>query len=580
MLFLPLSPCAAIPPVRVWGELGYDYRIEDFNGGEHVGLLRVNGFTYIAQPWIAQVQGGFGISVRDSDFDTNSSSGEFVSGDARLRLFPLSHFPFEAFAELTDSNTDSELLGLDVQRFRYGLEQRYTSKRFGVFRFRYEHIDRDEVVTETEGNEEPELRTDTSDRWQLSYVKNTRKHGFNFNSEYVNIDRDEARDDTSTLFATLRHRYRPAPTFSVESRVTRNSNSIERDPIGFQSDVNELHSLAQWRPRTQKPLHVIGTLRVLQSTTSTELSEASAVTGTATVGGFYQLSEQWRLRANGSITRTERDEGEGLDSNSVRVGADYTSLARKVGGFDYRWFASPQAEHLQDEKGGVDTLALEIGHGVNRNWARSRGASIQTNARQSIAFIHDTDGRSTQVLQHNLASAWTQRRGSISQIVRLSFNDSRTFGGGGRLGNEEREFQLVNLQGTVDYRLNRDASVRGSLSIQTTRSVQPVLTNTVLPDDYAAWRPTSTVNISFEHRRVFNVPRLLFRSTFDHISDAYLPFVDQSVDLDDRKNTTWENRLEYAIGRLQLRLIGRYTRTKDDDTSLVLFQVRRFFGNL
>jgi len=576
----PEGVWAEVPPVRIWGELGYDYRLRDFNGDEHVGLLRLNGFTYLVQPWIAQIQAGIGLSVRDSNFDTNSSSGDFVSGDVRLRLFPMSHFPFEVFAELTDSNTDSDLLDLDVQRFRYGFEQRYTSRQLGSFRLRYEHADRDETSAEKDDGARPVLRTDNSDLWQLSYSKDLERHGFNFDSELINIDRDEARDDTSTLFASLRHRYRPVPNFSMENRITRNSNDLDRKPFRFQTDITELHSLTQWRPSTQKPLHVIGTLRVLQSGTDTEISKSDSVTGTATAGASYQWSDRWRFRANGSVARTQRDDGEGLNSNNLRVGGDYTSSVYKLGSFDYTWFLTPQADHLQDEQGTVETLALEIGHGVNRNWARPNGVGMQLSARQSLADIWDTDGRSTQVLQHNLASTWTQRVGAVSQIVRLSLNDSRTFGGGGRLGDEEREFQLLNLQGTIDYRLNRDASLRGSVSIQTTRSAQPVLGNPVIPDDYSAWRPTSAVNVVFEHRRVFNVPRLLFRSTLDHISDAYLPFVDQSLDPEDRRNTVWENRLEYAIGRLQLRLIGRYTRAKDDDTSLVLFQIRRFFGNI
>ena len=45
-----------------------------------------------------------------------------------------------------------------------------------------------------------------------------------------------------------------------------------------------------------------------------------------------------------------------------------------------------------------------------------------------------------------------------------------------------------------------------------------------------------------------------------------------------RETTSWENWLEYRIGRIEARLITRYADTDADERFLIFFTLRRYFG--
>ncbi|MDH3639197.1 MAG: hypothetical protein OES09_12170, partial [Gammaproteobacteria bacterium] len=58
----------------------------------------------------------------------------------------------------------------------------------------------------------------------------------------------------------------------------------------------------------------------------------------------------------------------------------------------------------------------------------------------------------------------------------------------------------------------------------------------------------------------------------------YLPFLDEPVGPNEREQAVWENRLDYSIGRVELRLIGTLSKANMQDRLILLFQVRRLFG--
>ena len=64
------------------------------------------------------------------------------------------------------------------------------------------------------------------------------------------------------------------------------------------------------------------------------------------------------------------------------------------------------------------------------------------------------------------------------------------------------------------------------------------------------------------------------------VSDSYLPVIDSPDTLNGRDDKRWENRLEYTIGRVQLRAIGQISEIRDKRQTFVLFQVRRLFGDI
>jgi len=79
---------------------------------------------------------------------------------------------------------------------------------------------------------------------------------------------------------------------------------------------------------------------------------------------------------------------------------------------------------------------------------------------------------------------------------------------------------------------------------------------------------------------VFRVPRLWFRSKLRFLSDSYFPLLDDPTGNRQREQIIWENRLEYAIGRLRLRLLGTLSDSDDAERAILLFQIRRIFGDI
>ena len=93
------------------------------------------------------------------------------------------------------------------------------------------------------------------------------------------------------------------------------------------------------------------------------------------------------------------------------------------------------------------------------------------------------------------------------------------------------------------------------------------------------WRPNASVDLSYQRRRAFDVPRLNFVSTLRFVSDSYFPVVDEP-DIDNGRNDRiWDNRFDYTVGRLQLRLTARVSEIRTEDQTLLLFQARRMFGD-
>jgi hypothetical protein len=330
LMLLPLSQAdAELPPVRLWGELGYDFRLERFEEGddlqEHAGIFKLNGMTYIYQPWLAIVEGGLGLDLRRTDRDSDDTSSDNITGNARLRLFPQSRFPFEAFAERTDSRSDTDLAGVDVERTRYGIQQRYTSLAGTGYRFRYEHTDLQNDSSNSSGVKD--VREDNSDLVQFSFAKAFDAHRVTFDSNLNRIDRVDSQDETKTLFSTLRHTYSPGPTLSAEDMLTYNVTDLEQEMSDTRTSVLQLNSYAFWRPVTRRPLRVNATFRALERKNESGGSDNTGHTATSTLGATYEWSPRWLF--NGSAGVTGLDDGDDRETQTFQAAsASWRDLIR------------------------------------------------------------------------------------------------------------------------------------------------------------------------------------------------------------------------------------------------------------
>ena len=581
MLLTSVSVGSERHPIRVWGELGYDFRHENFdNGGdtlEHALIADLNASTYIYEPWIATIEGGVGAVIRTVERDDGDNDNDSYTGYGRLRLMPLSRFPFEAYAERTDSRNDSDLAGLDLERTRFGFLQRYTRLDGSSYRLRYEHTDQHSNTRTTGGA--VERRNDVADLLQASFNRSFGSHNIYFDSQYNHIERDNSTDrKTKSLFSSLRHTYSPGPTLSAEDLLTYNVTEVERALADVKTGILQLNSFAYWRPRTERPLRVNATFRAQDRTSESGGVEGSARSATGTIGATYQWTPRLLFSGSTGATGIESDDdSEVLTFQTLSAG--YTSEQFRLANFDAGWFAQGDLRNNTDDSGSLQSVGVQGGYNLRRSFSSSNAISTQLNVSQSLGLVSESDGIDSQRLLSQLSLSWHSREQATSRLMRASITDSRTWASGDRANEVEGEFQLANLQASLDHRLSATSSISGNVTVQATRNSMRNPAGGADPED-GEWIPTATADITYLDRMVFDVPRLTFRSTLRFISDSYLPLFDEPDDLDGREDMRWDNRLEYNIGRLQLRAIGRLSEIQDEKQTFFLFQVRRLFGDI
>jgi hypothetical protein len=573
---LPVSLLNAQQKQFNWrGELGYDFLSTRFNSDasttEHLALLNLNAAGYLYQPWFATLDGGIGLFFRQSESADGDATGDNIYGNATLRLFPQSRFPLEVFAEKTNSRTDTDLTALEIDRTRYGFNQRYTLIDGTAFYFAYE---RTELTNVNSGINQQETREDLADLLKASFNKTSGAHTVSFDANVNRVARVDNEDVNKTSFATLRHAYRPSAEFSSEDMLTFNQSDIVQEASEFKSDLYQLNSFAFWRPRSNRSLRITGAVRALTSTTQNQANESDAQTASGTLGATYNWSPRWLYTANLGLSNTSIGTDD-TTSTFQDVSAAYTSKTYKPYDFDTSWFAQLDLRNTDDDDMRIQQARLQTGYNLNRAIIAEPGRQLSFNGSQSVSATVDSEDFNSQTLFTSLSLNWNQRSGTRSSMARFSLSDSRTIASGDRSDEVEGEFQLINLQASIDNKLSSRSAIVGNVTVQSTRYYRPHITG---DEENGDWSPTATLDVSYYKIAVFNVPRLSFHTTLRFINNSYVPVVGSSVGDNTRDDKHWENRLEYTVGLLQFRAIVRFSEIQQEKQSYYLLQVRRMLG--
>ena len=579
VLMLPRPSTADIAPIRLRGEIGYDGRSEHFDDGEdfteHVGVLSLDFASYIAQPWLALAYGRLVSDLRRRDNRRDSGDGSNVTGDLTLRIFPQSRFPLETFIERSDSRSDTALTGFDRERTRYGFLQRFTTTAGTGYRLRYEHIDQSSGLSPR--GRSLERDDDVGNLLNLGFNKNTAAHHVNFDATVNRIDTTDVLDTferTQTFVSSLRHSYRPGPRLTADDLLTVNRTTIDRAGADYDADVVQFNSYAYWRPDPNTPLRVSGTLRTLSRTNRTAPRDVSAHSATSTLGATYERGRNWVLVGNLGVTGVDASGVERTESFQT-VNASYASTPHRRLGLETAWFAAADLRNDALDTQSIQAAGAQVGYTAGRNWRLGTASTLVADLRQSIAQQADTEDFDATALLSTAAISWSLRTPRRNAFARLTFSDSRSQANSTERRSAPGDFQLANLQISAADRLSSDASLSVNVTVQATRNSMAGVTAPIAGD--GRWRSTASADLSYFTKGLFRVNRLSFRSTLRFISTALV--FDQPRQLMERNDRYWENRLEYGIGRLRLRAITRLTQIRDRTQSLVLFQLRRSFGD-
>lgn len=603
-----------IPPVLMSGSVSYDLRSsrghDEPNTISQLVTTELNARSYIYQPWYATVNGTLRLTTgrsRSSGFDDPSqgpfasqephaTKDRFVTGAARMDVFPLSRFPFEVHVERSDSRIDNALASsIDFRSQNIGFSQRYRPLTGGYTLGA--SFDRREQIAAGVRDTQNVLGGDFATRWK----HNDLSLGLSL-SQAVRDATDE-RTQFSSLVA--RHMYSPASALSVDTTV--NWTQTDEHLIGPATNVSvlQLSSVGLWRPDGSK-LTLSGAVRSLLLRDS--VTGNGVDTFGVTLGASYELNRNARLTANAGASLTNSN-GNGATAVGGSVGASWQGDTREFSGFRYDWFASgnasasaahantspasgagtaaaltPVLASVTDSGNQTQTsLGVQIGHTLNRPWQIAPQSVLVLSATQSLAASQNQGSHvetgstptTTKVLVHSLGATWNANGDNRTGYARASYSDSAELGGTGT------RFQLFNFQLSGNFQFDRFRSLAGDLTMQRTK--QRIGNQTDLgPGAFGPVVLTSSSGASGEitylQQRPFGFSRLRFSSRLKLAQDV-LNQPGAFATIPDRETRLWENRLDWLVGRLETQLIFRISRIDGRRRDLLMWRVQRSFGN-
>ncbi|HEY5900407.1 MAG TPA: hypothetical protein VIV54_22780, partial [Burkholderiales bacterium] len=515
-------------------------------------------------PWFAQLRGALGLVRGTSD----SSRSSAMTGDLGVVLFPMSRFPFDAHAGVSDSRASGEFTSSDYRTLRYGLRQAYRTPEGNTnYSARYERSMLESQSSQSFGR-------DTLDVLEATMTQRIGLQSLELNGSLSDNSGGVGGSHSVLARASGRHAFAPSSNTTVESLASVNRTRVESNLGGqsaaFNTRFMQFTSFGSWRPDEespwfdeQRPLLVMASARWSALTSAAGGASSDATTANVNLGGNYTVNRDTRVTANATVTHTSSGATDTLFT-SQSASILYAPLAKPLGSFLYSWNTSASAANVTSTGDGAQqTYSAQLAHGVSRATELEPGARVSLFAGQS-AGASVNPGHDATSVSHNAGVNWSAGNGGGSQsYVGLSAADSRTYGA------VHSAFQLVNLQASRQQASSSLSSWTGNFTLQGTR--QPTE-----PAAHFNWSKTGSV--TYQRQRAFDVPRLRFsgiytasqqqlgsRATGD--LEAPRDFISQSA----------EARFDYAVGKLELRLSARAAEVSGQRNALLFLRAVRHF---
>lgn len=574
------------PPLSWAGSVAYDHRIDRSAGAtEQVQQLltaRIGASSWLVQPWLATLNGQLGLTAaRSSAATPGMDSGErFVTGQGQLNLFPRSRFPFELRYEASDSRIDPNLAQtLSYTSRELALTQRYRPES-GIWQVGAGYTRREQAG--------PEFGRDEQRIWSLDASATLGQHHLALNWADQRAQRELRAEQAVFHSVVARHSYAPSQEWQIET--SGNWTRSEGPLLAGGSEVRMVQAgtLAFWRPQGQ-PFTFSASLRGLEL--HDELDGGHLLTQSASLGASWAITDALRLVASSSANRVESGS---LQENSIAnsVGANWQSQPLALGPFRYDWYAGMSANDLRASRVQEQAWSGQLGHTLSRHWSAG-GQLWQWSLGQSLSAQHSrisgasgVNGASggtgevgtdpvntsrTRLDTHSTALTW-QSPGTRHAYARASISDARELGGGGA------RFQLLNLQASGQFELDRWRTLTGDLTWQQVR--QSTDTSELTPALVAGTRYGSRMvggELNYLHRRFWGQPGLRLGARLRVARDV-LHATQTLALLPDRETRMAELRLDYQIGKLETGLLLRRAEFDGQWRDLLMWRIQRSLG--
>ncbi len=547
-------------PIRFWGDVTYQSRLEDYREGEdqweNLLTLNLRGDSYLWQPWFMQVNGGLGLTFDHLRRETaGASTGHIATGDAQLRFLPLSRFPFEARYLRTDSRVTGEALGsLPYTNTRYGVSQKYRNPEGSLVM----QGTWDKNIQRMEGQAD-----DVSDILSFMAGKNFRHNRLKFDAKREQARRRADYSNYRNDNLVLRHTYRPSGVFSMENMVSYLELDDQVSTFASLTRQVQLTSNSFWRPVNPKLSGNFG-LRYFNSQLETAGKQTESDMLNAYGGVNYNLTRYLRLR--GSLTtKAVRANGDRIAVSTQTAAADYNPAEVPLGRYRYRWYGTAGLTNRVEAQYGGQHLNLTLGHTLQRAISIRPREEFSFQLSQSLNGNYDTRLASRNRINHGVSFTWRKGKGLGQAYMRLLASDARTIGNGG----PSEVYQLINYQLNGTYSFGPWSALTGNLTINANRNLTP-------DSAYDGFATTASGSLVYRHIRAFNIYRLQFHSDLRISNQLEMP---RNVFTQSQESAVWINRFDYVLGRLSLRLSLRMSEINRNRYNVLMFQARRYFGN-
>lgn len=564
-----------IPPIRWGGYMITDIRA-DKTGAQPRRLQRneianIKGSSYIWQPWFAAVSGSVGLatskeyksrSLSSAVSQQQTTSSKAVSGNGDVTLFPVSRFPFNAYFDVSDSRASGEPSTSDITNTRFGLRQTYRPQE-GNSNYAAS-FNRSTLESSSFGR-------DTVNALAASMNRSVDSQTFEIAGSHTGNTRSNTGESTALNNLLARHSYRPEPELAVESLASLSSSDFHLFSAGKSSDNRsrfaQANTFVTWRPEEDSPLFVTGGGRFFQSSIANNAGQADSYTLSGNFAATYALTRQTRF--SGSVTATQL-----LSDTANRLLTTQTAGLNHVGdpvgisGFAYTWNAGANvANQTGLVEGSRQNVNGQLGHNLTRNLTLSENSQLSFGLGQNVGAAFDTVTSNTQTLGHNGNVSWRVSRDSAtSAFVSLMGSDSRTS------GTNANHFQLINFQANGQLQFSRSSFVAMNLTVQGVR--QSTATTAITPINF-----NSNGNLSYSHLRAFDVPRLRYTALYTINDSQFKTRLQGDVNASrERIRQSFEQRLDYNVGRVTMRLSMRVADIEGRRDALIFFRLSREFG--
>lgn len=560
------APSLRLAPIAIGygGSLGYDIEQRSSRGSDarllQKLILDMKGMasTYIWQPWIAQVNGNLGFTATKSVSNDIGMSNNRISGGAALGLVPYSRYPFKMDISRTQSYMGPGLGTPTSQTTRFGMNQRYTPvHRMESYQVAYTRSQSDS------GDIESARQTG------LSFSAGTGRFKQQSLEAEGTLERDQrlgasASKNTLSNQIAVKHRYRPIGGLSIENNASLFSTSDQELLTTADSRIRELNTTMSLQP-TLAPYSVIGSARVYVADLSSPGASSQTRIANANLGARYRPTQYITLSASGNVNVTNSKRTHSLSATQSAT-LTYPMDSLDLDGWRYTPALSASLSNSSvnstGQAGSVQSASISPSHSLSRS-TKLNGGNLNLRLNQALSVSESTRSQATSRLTHSAAVNWHRMLGKSNTSLRLSGRDSRS------LTRTQDVFQDVELSATISEEFSRDSNLIGTLSAQAARQVNPVTESSNVSTG-------SIALLRYSHQRAFDIPRLIFNSEVRTNSRAIIPVL--AATPDDQGPVTWENSLQYQVGRLITSFRANLSKSGDGSTqSLIAFSLKRFF---